>query len=256
MRDSSFLYNKGKPIEWQKSTSFGTAFMDALSMSFPAGEKFFIDSVEAGYKALPENKKQKFLADVENFCREEENHSKAHIAYNNKIINKFNIVNHWKSRSLKRIEAMSKYNVRHHLASTAAVEHITTVMGCWLLLNKHILDTASPDFKTMWIWHVKEELLHRKVAIDLYRELGGSEKVRLWWMKTMYILTLTDIVRQTIHHIWKMGGFFKFMTWYNAYHFLFSKNGLFRWTYPLFKAYGQLNYHPSQDDDLVNLALK
>ncbi|MFL6717281.1 MAG: metal-dependent hydrolase, partial [Burkholderiaceae bacterium] len=36
---------------WCGGDAFRTAFFNALSMSFPIGEQFFIDSVRNGYKA-------------------------------------------------------------------------------------------------------------------------------------------------------------------------------------------------------------
>ena len=40
---------------WFGGDAFRTALFNALSMSFPCGEQFFIDSVRTGLKALPPN---------------------------------------------------------------------------------------------------------------------------------------------------------------------------------------------------------
>lgn len=249
-------FNDGQPIDWGKPDSFVTAFMSALSMSFPVGETFFIDSIKKGYSSLPDDLKEKWKPEIDRFCKEEENHSKAHFIHNEKNRKTFGFVNHWHARSEKRLQVMSGKNAKHYVASTAAVEHITTVMACWLLLNQHILHNAPDEVKKLWLWHATEEIGHRKIAIDLYRDLNGSEIYRIKWMKTMYILTAMDTIRQTINNIWHMGGFFKLSTWINGYKFLFSKNGVMHWSYPYFKAYGQENYHISQDQAMIDMALK
>ena len=39
---------------WNGGDAFRTAFFNALSMSFPVGEQYFIDSVRNALQALPE----------------------------------------------------------------------------------------------------------------------------------------------------------------------------------------------------------
>ena len=49
------LVDMEQPIarHWCAGDPFRTAFFNALSMSFPFGEQFFIDSVRKGFQALP-----------------------------------------------------------------------------------------------------------------------------------------------------------------------------------------------------------
>lgn len=249
------MFNNGQPLDWGKPDSFATAFMGALSMSFPVGEAFFMDSVRRGYAALSDDLKVKWAPEITRFCKEEENHSKAHEIHNKKNSKLYGFVNHWHARSEKRVRAMANKNPKHYVASTAAVEHITTIMGCWLLLNAHVLRKAPKDVRQLWLWHAVEEIQHREVAINLYKDLRGSEKYRIKWMKIMYTLTILDTIRQTINNIWHMGGFFKLSTWVNGYKFLFSKGGVLSWSYPYFKAYALPNYHISQHEALIDMAL-
>lgn len=250
------LFNEGQPIEWGKPDSFVTAAMCALSMCFPNGEKFFAESLRKGYADLPETLKEKWKSEVDRFCKEEAAHSRGHEPHNDRSSEQYGFVNGWGFRLEKRAAKMEGKNAKHHVATTAACEHITTFLACWLLQNQHILDNAEPEIKRLWVWHSKEEINHRKVAIDLYRDLGGSEEWRIKWMRVMYTLTLIEVVRQTVSNIWRMGGFFKLSTWVNAYKILFSKGGVIRWCYPYFKAYSQQNYHISQHDTLINSCLK
>src|SRR5262245_33891349 len=43
------------PRHWCGGDAFRTAWFNALSMSFPVGEQFFIDAVRAGVATLPED---------------------------------------------------------------------------------------------------------------------------------------------------------------------------------------------------------
>lgn len=253
---SALIFNNGQPIDWGKPDSFVTAIMGALSMSFPVGEDFFVDSIRRTHAALPKNLKEKWGPEVNRFCKEEQSHSRAHVVHNQKNCSEFGFINNWGVRAAKRISKMDDRDVRHYSAAVAATEHLTTVLACWLLLNKHILENAPRDTRNLWLWHAAEELGHREVAIDMYRDLGGSEKWRIKWMKIIYTVTVIDCFRQTLHNVWRMGGFFKLSTWVNGYKLMFSKNGVMRWSYMYFKAYGQQNYHISQHQAVIDMALK
>jgi predicted metal-dependent hydrolase len=250
------LFNNGKPVEWGKPDSFVTAIMCALSMSFPGGEDFFIDSLQRGFADLSPQLKEKWKSEIDRFCKEEMNHSRAHVIHNQKNIDTYGFVNNWSTRTARRVARIKGKNSRHYVASTAAIEHLTTILACWVLQNQHILDNADPATKKLWVWHAVEEINHRKVAIDLYRDLDGSEEWRIKWMRAMYILNLIELVRQTTSNVWRMGGFFKLSTWINAYKIMFSRNGVFRWSYPHFMAYGQRGYHISQQDGLIGACLE
>lgn len=52
---------------WNGGDAFRSAFFNALSMSFPIGEQYFIDSVRAGLKALPDEKRAQLSAEVQGF---------------------------------------------------------------------------------------------------------------------------------------------------------------------------------------------
>jgi hypothetical protein len=249
-------FNDGQPIDWGKPDSFVTAIMGALSMSFPVGEDFFIESIKRSHASLSDDLKEKWKSEVNRFYREEENHSRAHVIHNEKNCAEFGFVNNWSVWASKRLAKMDNRDVRHYSAAVAATEHLTTVLGAWLLINKHILENAPKETKNLWLWHANEELGHREIAIDMYRDLGGSDKWRVKWMRIIYTVTIIDCFRQTMHNVWCMGGFFKLSTWVNAYKLMFSKNGVMRWSYPYFKAYGQENYHISQDQAMIDMALK
>lgn len=56
---------------WCAGDAFRTALFNALSMSFPVGEQFFIDSVRNGFKALPSDRQERFRTEVQGFIGQE-----------------------------------------------------------------------------------------------------------------------------------------------------------------------------------------
>ena len=70
------------PGRWNGGDAFRSAFFNALSMSFPAGEQFFIDSVRTGLKSLPEAERQKYAQEVQGFIGQEATHRRIHALFN------------------------------------------------------------------------------------------------------------------------------------------------------------------------------
>ena len=50
---------------WNGGDAFRSAFFNALSMSFPVGEQYFMDSVREGLKSLPEAEREKYATEVQ-----------------------------------------------------------------------------------------------------------------------------------------------------------------------------------------------
>ncbi|MDO8375330.1 MAG: metal-dependent hydrolase, partial [Polaromonas sp.] len=70
------------PRHWCGGDAFRTAFFNALSMSFPVGEQFFIDSVRNGLKALPPELQDQYKAEVQGFIGQEATHRRVHGLFN------------------------------------------------------------------------------------------------------------------------------------------------------------------------------
>src|SRR6185503_4288494 len=128
---------------WNGGDAFRTAFFNALSMSFPSGEQFFIDSVRAGIAALPPAQRGRFEAEVKGFIGQEATHRRIHALFNDHLARQ-GLVNHWEVRALRRIRQMDGIDLRTHLAVTAATEHFTAIMAEHLLTSEAPLRGAEP----------------------------------------------------------------------------------------------------------------
>ena len=70
------------PGRWNGGDAFRSAFFNALSMAFPVGEQYFIDSLRNGLAALPEQQRQQFAAEVQGFVGQEATHRHLHGLFN------------------------------------------------------------------------------------------------------------------------------------------------------------------------------
>ena len=67
---------------WNGGDAFRTAWFNALSMSFPVGEQFFIDSVKMGLKALPDDRREAMAGEIQGFIGQEATHRRIHALFN------------------------------------------------------------------------------------------------------------------------------------------------------------------------------
>jgi len=232
---------------WNGGDAFRSAFFNALSMTFPVGEQFFIDSVRQGFKQLPADKQALMANEVKGFIGQEATHRRIHELFNKHLTDQ-GLTNAFADRASKRIASQAHFNVRLHLAATAATEHFTAIFADWMLRHPEALEGAEPRLQTLWLWHSAEESEHRNTAFDLYKDLGGDHLRRLKVFRYVTVLFLTDVLRQTVRNLWHDGSLFQWRTWQSAARFLFAKDGLLRGNLPAWKDYLREDFHPSQHD--------
>ena len=232
---------------WCGADAFRSALFNALSMSFPVGEQFFIDSVRNGFKALPEERQEEFRAEAQGFIGQEATHRRLHGLFNGHL-EKLGLVNDWAPRALERLKQMEGLDPRHALGITAANEHFTAIMADWMLRNPDLLGSDDPRLTTLWLWHSAEESEHKSTAFDLYQALGGSHEWRITWFRRVTTIFLGDTLRQTVNNLRRDGSLWKWTTWKSAASYLFGKRGLIRETYKPWREYMHPGFHPNQQD--------
>ena len=159
------------PRDWCGSDPFLSTFCDSLSVLFPEGERFFIDSVKLVRHQVTD---PALLADVAGFIGQEAMHGREHRAFNAMLIDHG-------FRSAPRVEAglrrlldLGRRALSPHsqLAITCALEHFTAMMAEALLGNMR--GEMHPSVRPLWAWHALEESEHKAVAFDVYRATGGG----------------------------------------------------------------------------------
>jgi uncharacterized protein len=248
------LVDMEKPIprHWCAGDAFRTALFDALSMSFPVGEQFFIDAVRNGFKALPADRQEAFRAEVQGFVGQEATHRRLHSLYNAHL-EKMGLVNDWEPRARKRLQELEGQHVLHWLGITAANEHFTAIFADFMLHNADLLGDRDERLKTLWLWHSAEESEHKSTAFDLYQALGGNHEWRVKWMRRVTVFFLTDTLVQTVRNLRRDGTLWKWSTWKSAASFLFGKRGLVTLTYRPWKEYFRHDFHPNQQDSSASV---
>lgn len=241
------LIDLEQPVDrhWCNGDAFLTAWFNALSMSFPVGEQFFIDSVRAGLAALPPEAQARFKTEVQGFIGQEATHRRIHALFNAQI-EKHGLVNDWEPRARARLQLMAGADPRHGLGITAANEHFTALFAEWMLSHADLLDGCDPRLRALWLWHSAEEAEHKATAFDLYQALGGSHEWRVKWMRRITLIFLADALRQTAANLRRDGTLWRLSTWRSAWRHLLGPSGLLRTSWRPWRAYFRADFHPNQ----------
>lgn len=238
------------PRHWA-GDAFRTAFFNALSMSFPAGEQLFIDSLKKALAALPPDERARFEPEVRGFIGQEATHRHVHTRFNAHL-ERQGLVNAWERRILARRPQVEALDVRNWVAVTAATEHLTAVFAEYLLARPAVLAAAPERLQQLWQWHSAEETEHRSTAFDLYRALGGAEGWRVGIFRVVLRMFLLDTARQTLNNLWHDGSWWRPSTWVAGARFLFGRDGFLTVSRALWQRYVLADFHPGKADDSLS----
>ena len=174
------------PEYWMGGNAGLTHFMTALSALFPAGEKFFIDSVRAvRYHSMLKNNAD-LQKEISAFIGQEAMHTHEHVAFNAAAQKFGHDVDALERHTDTVIQTTRKFMAKLakpigitqemvDLTTTTALEHFTATIASQLLSNSHIQELMTDDtMKTMWLWHAIEENEHKAVAYDVFKGVFGK----------------------------------------------------------------------------------
>lgn len=234
--------------DWFDRHAFKTAWFNAMSITFPLGEKFFIDSVRhfAGRIDDP-----KLNADIRGFCGQEGFHRREHQRYNESLCAQ-------RGYSLATLEGHLERKIQRayrfltplqRLALTAAFEHITAILAeAALDAQDPMFSQADSAMQELWQWHAAEEMEHKSVAFDVYRAVGGTERMRKAGMYQATLFLTLDVLTGLTHMLRRDKKLWNLRLWREGWRFLFFRGGILRRVWPAYKEYFRDGFHPWQRD--------
>lgn len=235
---------------WHGGNPVATAFFNALSASFPLGERFFIDSVKR-FRNIADPRLQK---QIDAFVVQESIHSREHVAFNELAADN--------GYDLGAIDAFLKRRFKWarsrpellQLAATTALEHFTAILAHEALDNPKHLEGVPPSIQKLWRWHAMEEIEHKAVAFDtLLAATQEMPNFRRWLFRCHVMLFATLLFLHEIvfgaRQFFRQDGIDTAGTWLRFFHYVFIKPGLFRRVLGSYFAYYRPGFHPWHVDD-------
>jgi uncharacterized protein len=165
------------PRHWFAGNVWATQVANGVNLLFPAGERFFVRSVNHFLKDIDD---PLLLAQVRGFFGQEGRHAKEHerffavLAEQGYDVARF--LRLYEAIAYGLIERVSSPRLR--LATTAACEHFTAILA-EQALRERVLDHAHPTVQRLLLWHAAEEIEHRSVAFDVLETVAPSYPLRM-----------------------------------------------------------------------------
>ena len=151
-RDLAFGRSAPTPRHWLGGDAIATAFYNALSASFPQGERFFMDSVR-NFKSKADAKLQQQIV---SFTTQEALHTREHVFFNQQIAGAGYDLSKLDAVIKKRLEFGRTRPKIEQLGATIALEHFTAILAHEALSNPARLELL--------------DLLRNKGAVATYND--------------------------------------------------------------------------------------
>lgn len=250
-RDRRFGRGLDQKRWWLNGDPIATAYHNALSITFPRGEAFFVDSVRAHREGAP----PKLDREIAAFIKQEVMHSREHLSFNKRVADAGYEIDHLEQVVADSLELTKNRPQILNLAVTMALEHYTAIMAeSMLAQNGKTFDGADPELAEMWKWHAIEEVEHKGVAYDTWLHATKDwSRWKRWKVKSIMMVLVSKnfwinrlkgvayLLRQDGITGWEMR---RRVAWY-----LLGNPGVFRKLLGPWLAYFMPGFHPWNRDD-------
>ncbi|RKT98985.1 metal-dependent hydrolase [Burkholderia sp. Nafp2/4-1b] len=172
-RGPQFDFAQSNFARWNRDGPVASNFFNALSLFFPAGEKFFIHSVRCFCAKVSD---PFLMAEIRKFISQEANHSSEHRSYLKAMERQGYVIEQLDIRMFSR--PLNTVDPVWRLAMTVAMEHFTASLSRFFLQDGRV--GGDPALTKLWLWHGCEELEHQSVAFDVYRKVIGEGPYAYW----------------------------------------------------------------------------
>jgi predicted metal-dependent hydrolase len=247
-RRKQFNLQSALASDWYAGSAFKTAWFNAMSLLFPLGEKFFIDSV---CHFRDQIKDPRLLTEIAGFQAQESTHRLQHQKYNEMLcdLRGYDLTRFEKDERARMEWAYRELSAHRRLAGTTANEHLTAIMAHDMLTSDYIHKAADPGIAALWLWHGIEETEHKAVAFDVFVAVGGTTgQLRIALLFNTFFF-FKDTLRNLCIMLQKDGKLWSLREWSTGFFFLFVKPGVIRRAFVPWLKFFSRDFHPWQNDN-------
>jgi uncharacterized protein len=255
-RDRRFGRGAVQERWWLGGDPIATAFYNALSVTFPRGEAYFIESVRAFRDGAP----PKLASEINAFIKQEVAHSREHVSFNKRVADAGYNITLLEQKVVEVLELTKGQPEIINLAVTMVLEHYTAIMAHVSLKDPLHFAGADQESRALWQWHAIEEIEHKGVAYDTWLHATRDwTRGRRWRTKALVMLLVTmnfwmnrykgmvELLRQDGISGWRMHAR---IVW-----FFYGNPGIGRKLMPAWAAFFMPGFHPWNHDDRALVGL-
>jgi len=249
-RDLHFKFHSN--AIWHPLGAHVSHLFNALSITFPAGEQFFVDSVRHYYQRILEEHPE-MKDTVRGFIGQEAMHSREHEVYNKMLADEGYPIARMEQIVRAILEVSRCFPASNQLGVTAALEHFTAMLADMLLSDPEVLKDVDPEVAALWRWHAIEETEHKAVAYDVF-QLVVPGKLRRYLLRVWTMLTSTFLllITTTAFHLVLLKKDRALTDWRGWWRFIkatWITPGVLRRTIWPYLQYFRPGFHPWQHDN-------
>jgi predicted metal-dependent hydrolase len=241
------------PRAWYCGDLHLTTLWNALSLFFPEGERFFVESVRRFRDRIDDPRQREA---IDGFIGQEAMHGRGHRAFNDMLRSRSPRVVERTDRDVRLLLALARrtLSARGRLAVTCALEHYTAILAEQLLQREDHHDASHASVRPLWLWHALEESEHKAVAFDVYRAVGGgyARRVAVMLLTTVFFFGETAVAHARF--LRAEGRLADVRGWLRVLDHLWLRPGLFRRLVPAYLDYFRPGFHPGDRDTASLLA--
>lgn len=240
---------------WLGRDPVATALFNALSLTFPDGERMFMDAV----RMHKEHLSGKLLEEANAFIAQEAIHTREHVSLNKALDGGHYPLEKIRAHIKDQTQIAYNQGPMTLLVATICLEHFTAMLGDYILRHESFLAGVPEDVRRLWQWHGMEETEHKAVAFDVFNAATKKWSGFARWRARTFGMLYT-----TYDFIWHItlyaamlleadgmprGKAIRTVLWY-----IFVKPGLYRKAMKNYMSWFKPGFHPWQHDnsDLLN----
>jgi hypothetical protein len=242
---------------WVGGDPYATAFFNALSITFPKGETFFMKVLKQYRDEVPE----KLAREIRGFVQQEAVHSREHLFFNKHIEESDFDISRLEQTLTNVIDNIASKPPMMQLVATTCLEHLTAIMAAEFIVNPKHFQDADEEQRKMWLWHASEEVEHKGVAYDtwLYATRDWS-RARRWATKSLFMVRISMGFAKNrtkgIFDLLRQDGISGPRAWFGFLRYALVSPAPFRRTLLPWFQFFLPGFHPwnKDDRDLIQLA--
>ncbi|NPU93107.1 MAG: metal-dependent hydrolase [Gammaproteobacteria bacterium] len=254
-RNLQFHLPQNRISNWNGRGTHWTHFLNTLSIFFPAGERFFIQSIRNYRDQITDGDLKKAVAA---FIGQEAFHTREHEEYNEAMV-AAGLQTDKMEKTVEELLAFLQKNLpkSFQLAATVALEHLTAMLAEMVLTDDRFFEGSEERYHALWQWHAMEETEHKGVAYDVYEQAVGKGP------KAYAIRTFAFLVANVIFWSLFYRYYYKVLKaekqhlnikgWMKSLNFQFGRDGLLPRMLPEWLDFFRPSFHPWDKDNSFHL---
>lgn len=245
-RDLDFAMARHWSRHWFRGDPVGTAVFNALSLTFPDGERMFMDAVRHYRSQLPGSMRE----EVKAFLHQEAIHAREHHALNALIDGAYYDVAGVEASIRRNIQLGRDRGPLSMLMATTVLEHLTAVMADVHQRHGARIWVGVPEpLERLWRWHSLEETEHKAVAFDVLRIVTARWSAPVFYLRRVISMLLISYLfpRNITRHAAQLlagDGMGRWKATRKVLYFLWWSPGLFRLGWRHYLAWFRPGFHP------------